>query len=347
MSLYVNFNNPAGNPYQWQATTTALNEEGGQDQPRYTSQAVGEEGGDRGQRPPEEDLTLTTLAVGEEGGQAGFQTNEILNILQKADGGPLGQGDGQLTPQELDRYAAMLNQQIAILKGFDQAFPWLDLGGHIKNLERQADAARFMKTNFGTIAGADGNAASMTANDVRETAARDGNADDISQYDVLPYRQPSRPQNTIDLMRLAGQMDANRDGQLSRQELDEATGRMQDRLRYLESIRTLVYDPRLAAEIAQLRKDVEAADLLRNNYERIAGADARFGGNANTMSQLDIMISAARDGNIFQLDPMELPMEAVRHSYTPPPEPAEVPPRYYYYRGLMPSRSAASQAQTA
>ncbi len=274
-----------------------------------------------------EDLSFTTLAIGEEGGgEAAFQTDEVLKVLQHADNSSYGAADGQVSQHELSQFANTLDRQITMLKSFNQYFPWMGLGDVINNMERQLDTARFMNENYNNIADADGKAQSMTADDVRTTAANDGNANDLSLEDVQDVVTTQalgeegggsdNPQQTIKLMMLQQKWDSDRNGQLSRAEINNATSQLTERLEYLKGIHTLVFDPKLAAEIERVTQDLEGTQFMADHFDPIAQADGNRGGQIDQISIFDLLLSAIQDGNILEIDPAELPPAYV---VDPPP----------------------------
>ncbi len=302
--MFISFNPSASNTYQSQSNSYFYGYGGGTSQNNtapMAAQTVADDGG------------VTTQAIGEEGGGEGnIQTSEVLAILDYADQGPAfnPQGDGQLSQQELSQFSNLLSRQVTVLKSFDQYFPWMGLGTVISDMERKLEVAQFMGTHFNNIADADGQAQTMTADDVTTTAANDGNADDISLTDVAVDGGPGggdAPQRTLDLMRLQQQWDTDRNRQLSRPEVDNAAMYLADELERLKQIQTLVFDPQLAARIQQVENDLNGMKLMQNNFDPLAVADSSLGGIANQISIFDLLITAARDGNIFELDPAEIP----------------------------------------
>ncbi len=310
--MFVAFNTGSYNPYQAQSQSYfngyVANNQQGQTTVTHETQQI-DDGG-----------VVTSQSIGEEGGgDENFQTSEVLNILQHADRGNgfNQQGDGQLSQAELTQFSGVLTQQINMLKAFDQHFPWMGLGSVINNMERQLETARFMGDNYHNIADADGNAQSMTAADVTSTAENDGNADNVSTEDVQDVVTTEAvgeegggadsPQQTIDLMRLQQQWDNNRNGQLSRAEVNNASTQLATELEELKQIVNIVFDPQRAAKIEQLTKDLDGMNLMKNNFDALSRADSQIGGNPQQISIFDLLITAVRDGNIFELDPAEIP----------------------------------------
>lgn len=160
----------------------------------------------------------------------------------------------------------------------------------------QLDLAVFLDNNFGVLAGADGKPG-LSAQDIRQTAARGGNPNILSNADVLPrnsnnaqslYLSALRGERTIDLQSGVG-AKALRDlqntiGPLTRQQMQNLKNDLS------RSVSHTVNTNPSALTSTQLDQ-LSLASLMLQNFDRNAGQDGRPG-----FSATDLRLTAARAG---------------------------------------------------
>ncbi len=157
-----------------QATTLALNEEGGDI--RFTTLALGEEGGDNG--------TVTTQAVGEEGGGE-FSVEQLHRTLFKAD----LDGDMEVNRGELESHAARAQNELSQLQRIRTFRYDPNLENRIQAVQRELDGSRFLLSNFDTLARLNQDPNRVNQSEIQFAAQQDGNPASVSNQDIQRLKQ--------------------------------------------------------------------------------------------------------------------------------------------------------------
>jgi hypothetical protein len=122
-------------------------------------------------------------------------TVSVLQQMEKAD---LNR-DGQVSQNELDQYANVMDMNLQIMDMMSQFFGNSPQSGALNNAARQlrqdSQTVSLVRNNFQTFASVDGRSDSISPNDVRTLARRDGNINDISRLDL--GRRPQPPVTTM------------------------------------------------------------------------------------------------------------------------------------------------------
>jgi hypothetical protein len=178
MNTFVNFANP--NQAANNKVVTQAFPETGQEPPRATTLALGEEGGE----PPAPPAPNNN----------GFDqaTRDFIAFLRDADTQQgRAQGNGSLTQSEASNQLNVYLQQLQTLKTLQLLMQQLNLGSSTRvqslfdTLSNRYEAGNKLASFFNLFAGKTGATSTVEESDIRNVAFRDGERRDVSLQDLL------------------------------------------------------------------------------------------------------------------------------------------------------------------
>ncbi|MBX2861555.1 MAG: hypothetical protein KTR14_09990 [Vampirovibrio sp.] len=230
--------------------------------------------------------------------QLPVETGTAINAAGTAD----TDGSGGMNRQELTNRKMMVN---------------LLLTGNMQSpeeraaLEKELQALEMMEQNFDALAMANplGANGEISTPDLFTAAGNDGNIFDISQQDLdalpnlfTPFPQPTQPGTSIPLATdiaqgFVEQMDFDRSGSASRQELEQGRQMIVNQMQGLQP-----GDPSYAAG----QRRLEVFDTLLQHFDKLAGAGSNYGLSDGGISVQDIIAAAQRDGDASSISQADL-----------------------------------------